>query len=183
MNMQKALQNLYKAITNEDNHKVNISKLLVDIHYGITGEMPTVKNNWSRIIDSLATNWPEGGGGGDLTYANVKANFVGENNPTGFSYSTILIKNDAFDDCVRFEYGSDYGLPLSDLGSVTNIKVPVYKNYKTDITTLTFAADGGYLLINTPECSVVSGDAEIDEENQMLISGDCELNLTLNYAD
>lgn len=123
-----------------------------------------------------------GGGSGDLTYANVKVNYVVEYNPTGFSYSTILIQNDAFDDCVRFEYGSDYGLPLSDLGSVTNIKVPVYKNYKTDIGNLTFSADSGYLLINTPECSVVSGDAEIDS-GHLLISGDCELNLTLNYAD
>ena len=124
-----------------------------------------------------------GGGSGDLTYANVKVNFVGEYNPTEFSYTNILIQNDAHDDCVRFDYGSDYGLPLSDLGSVTNIKVPVYKNYKTDLGNLTFAGNGGYLLVNTTECSVVSGDAEIDSDYRLLISGDCELNIALAMAD
>lgn len=65
MNMITALQNLYKAVSGEDNHKRNISKLLCDIHYAITGGESPVKNNWSRIIDSMATNWPEGGGGGN----------------------------------------------------------------------------------------------------------------------
>ena len=63
MNMNKALQNLYHAVSNQTTTKVNISKLLVDIHYAITGKESPVKNNWSRIIDSMATNWPEGGGG------------------------------------------------------------------------------------------------------------------------
>ena len=125
-----------------------------------------------------------GGGSGDLTYANVKVNFVGEYNPTGFGdYFTFLIQNNAFNDCITYKYSDDYGIPLSDLGSVTNIKVPVHKNYKTDIGNITFSADGGYLIVNTPECSVVICDAEIDEENRLLISGDCELNLKLNYAD
>lgn len=58
MNMNKALQNLYKAVSGETTTKVNISKLLVDIHYAITGVEAPVKNNWSKIIDSMATNWP-----------------------------------------------------------------------------------------------------------------------------
>ena len=58
MNMNKALQNLYKAVSGEETKKVNISKLLVDIHYAITGVESENKNNWSRIIDSMATNWP-----------------------------------------------------------------------------------------------------------------------------
>lgn len=58
MNMNKALQNLYKAVSGEDTTKVNISKLLVDIHYAITGVESPVKNNWSKIINSMAENWP-----------------------------------------------------------------------------------------------------------------------------
>lgn len=72
MNMNKALQNLYHAVSGSTTTKVNISKLLVDIHYAITGVESSVKNNWSRIIDSMATNWPEGGGGSsDFSTAEV----------------------------------------------------------------------------------------------------------------
>lgn len=63
MNMKKALQNLYHAVSNETTTKVNISKLLVDIHYAITGKESENKNNWSKIVNSMADNWPEGGGG------------------------------------------------------------------------------------------------------------------------
>lgn len=58
MNMNKALQNLYAAVSGSTTTKVNISKLLVDIHYAITGVEAPVKNNWAKIIDSMATNWP-----------------------------------------------------------------------------------------------------------------------------
>ena len=58
MNMNKALQNIYKAISGKSTSKVNISKLLVDIHYALSGKYPTVKNNWAKIIDSMAENWP-----------------------------------------------------------------------------------------------------------------------------
>lgn len=160
-----------------------ISKALKKFYKSAVGADPK-SNNPTKIINELADNWSGGGGSGDLTYANVKANFVGENNPTGFgSYFTFLIQNNAFNECITYAYSDDEGIPLSDLGSITNIKVPVHKNYKTNIGNLTFSADGGYLILNTPECSVVSGDAEIDEGNQLLISGDCELNLTLKYAD
>lgn len=71
MNMNKALQHLYKAISGNDTSKVNISKLLVDIHYAATGVECAVKNNWSKIIDSIATNWTGGGGSSDFSMAEV----------------------------------------------------------------------------------------------------------------
>lgn len=71
MNMNKALQHLYKAVSGNDTSKVNISKLLVDIHYALTGVQSPVKNNWSKIIDSIATNWTGGGGSSDLAIATV----------------------------------------------------------------------------------------------------------------
>lgn len=76
MNMNKALQNLYHAVSGSTTTKVNISKLLVDIHYAITGVESSVKNNWSRIIDSMATNWPEGGGGGGGDYTTAEVTVI-----------------------------------------------------------------------------------------------------------
>lgn len=67
--MQKALQHLYKAVSGEDTSKVNISKLLVDIHQAVTGKESANKNNWSRIIDSMAENWS--GGGENPNYVQV----------------------------------------------------------------------------------------------------------------
>lgn len=69
MNMQKALQHLYKAVSGQDTSKVNISKLLVDIHQAVTGKESANKNNWSRIIDSMAENWS--GGGENPNYVQV----------------------------------------------------------------------------------------------------------------
>lgn len=81
MNMNKALQNLYHAVSGSTTTKVNISKLLVDIHYAITGKESAVKNNWSRIIDSMATNWPEGGGGGGSSdFSTAEVTVVGHTN-------------------------------------------------------------------------------------------------------
>ena len=97
MNMNKALQHLYKAITGEDNRKVNISKLLVDIHYALTNQYPAVKNNWSRIIDSLAENWPGGGGGGLVhhTYTGNVANIMSQI-PYYSTFAEVLFNGGAF---------------------------------------------------------------------------------------
>lgn len=72
MNMNKALQNLYHAVSGSTTTKVNISKLLVDIHQAITSKESPNKNNWAKIINSMADNWPGGGGGSsDFSTATV----------------------------------------------------------------------------------------------------------------
>ena len=76
MNMNKALQHLYKAVSGQDTSKVNISKLLVDIHKALTGKDSANRNNWARIIDSMAENWSGGGGGSsDFSTATVTATY------------------------------------------------------------------------------------------------------------
>lgn len=91
MNMNKALQNLYHAVSGSTTTKVNISKLLIDIHYAITGVESSVKNNWSRIIDSMATNWPEGGGSSiTVEPLSVTANDT-YTAPTGKAYSPVTV--------------------------------------------------------------------------------------------
>ena len=95
MNMNKALQNLYHAVSGSTTTKVNISKLLVDIHYAITGKESSNKNNWSRIINSMADNWPEGGGGSsDFSTAQVT---IINNSGYGTSvYAPVYYDDDEF---------------------------------------------------------------------------------------
>lgn len=159
----QALKKLYKAVVGSD----------------------TSKNDPAKIISELADNWPGGGGGGsgDLTYANVKVNYIGTISPTGFGSSYVYASDDSMNSCVTISYDDNYGLPLSELGSVTNIKVPVYKDLKSSITEMSFDdGEGSTVLIDVSESSVVSGDAEISDF-KVLISGDCELNLKLHYSD
>ena len=96
MNMNKALQHLYKAVSGQDTNKVNISKLLVDIHKALTGEDSANKNNWARIIDSMAENW-SGGGGGNPNYVQTitgtAMNPFGDGNRDYYSNLANAIQN------------------------------------------------------------------------------------------
>lgn len=126
MNMNKALQHLYKAITGEDNRKVNISKLLVDIHYALTNKYPAVKNNWSRIIDSLAENW-SGGGGGNPNYVQTitgtAINPFGEGNRDYYSNLAQAIQNKTatviVHMCTEQILGVDLDMYIDSLGTAT----------------------------------------------------------------
>lgn len=121
MNMNKALQNLYHAVSGSTTTKVNISKLLVDIHYAITGVESSVKNNWSRIIDSMATNWPEGGGGSS-DFSTAEVTFI--NSTSGSRAYTVHIAQ-VYD-------GQIGGIAIGNLNvgkeEPITIKVPLYKN-------------------------------------------------------
>lgn len=187
MNMNTALQNLYKAVSGEDNHKRNISKLLCDIHYAITGQQSSVKNNYSRIIDSMAANWPSGSGGGgssDFSTANVTID-IGE----GFSGEGII----AFD----FETGVDYlindeydgnqyaysaELAIGDTLSQNPTELP-------SINTIPLLLYRGQCYLSLPINGVttsksyvrgtgvsVTGNATLDQENsRVIITGDCTI--------
>ena len=191
MNMNKALQNLYHAVSGSTTTKVNISKLLVDIHYAITGKESENKNNWSKIINSMADNWPEGGGGGssDFSTATVTATYTLPEEVTsleGLSFSSGFIKtlNADYYIIIQIEYGQE-SLPVSDLGNVENINVPIYKDYPTNISDLIYnIPEEGYFWVDLANSSVVSGDAVIDIENYcLLVSGNCSLNIELCSVD
>lgn len=151
MNMNKALQNLYHAVSGSTTTKVNISKLLVDIHYAITGVESSVKNNWSRIIDSMATNWPEGGGGSsDFSTAEVTI--------VGSDMLTLPIIQEA-----NPEQESPAFLMVArqEIGSGT-YNVPLYK---------------GGLLVTLPLNVTVSGDIQ-DVGMGYFITGDCSITIS-----
>lgn len=159
MNMNKALQNLYHAVSNETTTKVNISKLLVDIHYAITGKESANKNNWSKIVNSMADNWPEGGGGSsDFSTANVT--MIG-----GVSLSAS-----------RIMLAEETGAPFDFLMTLAG------EPFETD-TTIVTALYKGRAIINVASLQfgktiTVSGDIENMEEDIYIVTGDCTITIS-----
>lgn len=150
MNMNHALQNLYKAVSGSATGKVNISKLLCDIHYAITGVESPVKNNWSRIIDSMATNWPEGSGSGNLTIAKLVAN--GSN--VRFNGPLIAAVPEAG---INGAISSSYG--LSSPFSVILYDGKAYLDIATEVGlegNIAYDSDSG-LYVVTGDCTITFG--------------------------
>ena len=152
MNMNKALQNLYYAVSGSTTTKVNISKLLVDIHYAITGKESENKNNWSRIINSMADNWPEGGGGSS-DFSTATVNFV-----TSANIPIEMI-------CIEEGYGLCTATRIPS--TVETLEVVLYRNEQ--IAPISEYANR----------FSVSGNASIDlEEDIITITGDCTITYT-----
>lgn len=156
MNMNKALQHLYKAVSGQDTSKVNISKLLVDIHKTLTGKDSANKNNWARIIDSMAENWSGGGGGSsDFSTAMVTTNITkGEN----YLYLPV-IKNTPTDMLAVWQVNAMTGESTET--------VPLYKG-STFIT--------GEI---TEDATVTTtGDVVDYGDGQLLITGNCTITIS-----
>ena len=151
MNMNKALQHLYQATSGSTTTKVNISKLLCDIHYAITGKESANKNNWGCIIDSMATNWPSGGGGSS-DFSTAKITFVGKPN-NGF--------------VAPFYYDD---MPFVDSATITE-PTSLDTNGVYDIVLYK-----GQAIINTgAEASSVSGNIEALGWSMYSVTGDCTI--------
>lgn len=155
MNMNKALQNLYHAVSGSTTTKVNISKLLVDIHYAITGVESSVKNNWSRIIDSMATNWPEGGGGGSSDFSTAQVTVV-NNTEEAF----VLYFPNIFDDQISTFLDS------ADIDG-SPVDAVLYK----DACRITYTSD------DTLNISV-TGNATISRKKVVIVTGDCTITIS-----
>lgn len=124
-----------------------------------------------------------GGGGGDISKATVSVSFADNPNITGFIEAYVTVYTDEGGTPVSFFYSNNvYGLPLSELGTPTQLLIPVYDGYKSDISQITFQSSYDAMLIDTSSSSVISGSAEIDG-SLLYIWGDCTLNLALMYAD
>lgn len=158
MNMNKALQHLYKAISGQDTTKVNISKLLVDIHYAATGVECAVKNNWSKIIDSIATNWT--GGGGSSDYSTCTMTIVAGTAYTRITIMVPLVTTVPMDPPIDVISG---GQQMLNAGTYT---VAMLKG-KTLVMTQYPAR------VNS-----ISGNAETYEEGKYLITGDFTITLS-----
>lgn len=191
MNMNKALQNLYHAVSGSTTTKVNISKLLVDIHYAITGKESENKNNWSKIINSMADNWPEGGGGGGDGYLGLHTATVNVTFDTSEIEGDVTAIQDAY---LELGYDSDSGskaislsyddypntLLVTDLGSPTEMVVPTSDDYPLwfGLSSVSWRSGDSYVIAS--DITVVSGDAT-QGEYSAVITGDCSLNIKVQY--
>lgn len=132
-----------------------------------------------------------GGGSSDFSTATVTATYTLPEGVTSleglsFSDSCINVLNADYNVVIQISYGEEY-LPLSDLGTVENINVTIYKDYPTAISSLAYeipTPELALLEVDLAKSSVVSGDAVIDMENYcLLVSGDCSLNIALGILD
>lgn len=130
-----------------------------------------------------------GGGSSDFSIAHVKVNYTLDGEPfipTLSDGQEVDIYNNEFYIVISFYYGDVFGdghlhFPVSDLGTATQLNLPLYKNLKTD---------GGLIFIEAAEigttsiyssnprltCTIVSGDATISD-GRLLVTGDCEINV------
>lgn len=134
-------------------------------------------------MNALEQAVASGGGGGDISTATVSVSFADNPNIIGLDSAYVTIYTDDGGTAVEFYYSNNgYGLPFSELGTPTQLLIPVYDGYKSDISQITFLSSDGSMLIDTSNSSVTSGSAEIDG-SLLNIWGDCVLNLALMYAD
>ena len=186
MNMNKALQNLYHAVSGSTTTKVNISKLLVDIHQAITSKESPNKNNWAKIINSMADNWP-GGGGGSSDFSTATVTIVNNipNDVTILLPEFYHVNNHEITD-----YQSGFVIN-EDTGIGTSVSDGWAANYGTTHEYIAYLIPSynfglyGAALANKFERITVSGLAEksyITEEgsnfNTIIITGDCTITIS-----
>lgn len=151
MNMNKALQDLYYAVSGSTTNKRNITKLLLDIHYAITGKESENKNNHARIIDSLADNWPSGGGGGGSSdFSTAEVTFIASG-----EYIEMLIGVPYISENEILTFML---LELND-GETATLNVPLYKGNCACLST-------------TASFSNATGGVSIGEQGRLIITGD-----------
>lgn len=140
------------------------------------------------IIDAEGNETDIGGGGSN--FATVKINYT---LPEGASIDSLQFNSGSavnldygnIENVIVYAYGT-IGLPTSELGTIPEIKIPLYEGCKSDLQNIQyFIEDLGTLMIDLNTSSVVSGDAEIltDDLYKFYVWGDCVLNLTLMGAD
>ena len=157
----------YKIMIDEDNNTAHIN-----------GENNGVPIDW-KLSD----------GSSDFSTAHVKVNYTLDGEPVTPTLSDgqdVDIYNNEPYIVISFYYGDVFGdghlrLPVSDLGTATQLNLPLYKDLKTDC---------GLIYINIPgigeksiyssdsglTCTIVSGDATISD-GQLFVTGDCEINV------
>ena len=182
MNMIKALQHLSKAITSEDNTKRNITKLLLDIHKGVTGQDCENKNNRAVIIDSMATNWSGGGGGGGGSSIVNPINVTIVNN-TGNTPSFIAFASDS---SMSETYQGGFYIDANGIAIINTSS-----NWMPTLSSGTNTLPTAYCLDNCMICIVdfmgegytytLNGDAtktEVMGMDTIVITGDCTITVS-----
>lgn len=153
----------------------------------------TPQNTNPAILNTMLNQLDSGGGGSsessDLSYATVNVTYTLPESVDSLEGATFtgyiravryVTEFDYYNQAVSFIYGEE-SLPSSDLGTLQQFNVPLYKDYKTTLSYLTwYVPDVGNLYVDTMNSSVISGNAEIIY-NEILITGECTLNIALMY--
>ena len=148
--------------------------------------MYTPHNTNKAVLSSMLNQLTEDSGGGessDFSTATVTVNYVGDHSASSISggYADVYTDVSFGSPAITYAYG-DNKLPVSVLGTVNELKIPIYNGAKTNIDGMEFLDGGNLMLPDLNNSSVVSGSAEI-ADNCLLVWGDCVVNLALQYAD
>lgn len=147
--------------------------------------MANLPGSIKNLNTLLGEQLTEGGGGGssDFSTATVTVNYVGDHSASSISggYADVYTDVSFGSPAITYAYGNNL-LPVSALGTVNELKIPIYNGAKTDIKGLEFLDGEGLMLPDLNNSSVVSGSAEI-ADNYLLVWGDCVVNLALQYTE
>lgn len=145
----------------------------------------SIKNLNTLLGEQLAEG---GGGGGDgylgLHTATVNVTFDTSSisgDVTEFEGAQLMLMTNEGNAAIDFYYGVN-AISVAELGSVTQMLVPVKDGFVTTISPdyLTYLAHGNG--VRATEITVVSG-AATQGENDIAITGDCSLNIKVDYQD
>lgn len=131
----------------------------------------------------------EGSGGGGEGYLGLHtatvnvtfdtSNISGDIADIGYAY--LYLKGSNNSNAIQFGYGES-GIPVAELGTPTQMQIPVSDDYSAFIDESTFSwlntSSSGVMLA---KITVVSGDATQVDEFSVLITGDCSLNIKVQY--
>ena len=148
--------------------------------------MNTPHNTNRAVLSSMLNQLTESGGGGGDGYLGLHTATVNVTFDTSSISSDVtefesaqlaLMTNEG--NAIDLWYGLG-AIPVTELGSVTQMLIPVKDEYITSITPdyLAYLANGG--AVTATEITVVSG-AATQREYDVAITGDCSLNIKVEY--
>lgn len=154
--VQQALEDVYVALGGqEDIDRLTVSQVLAKIYNVLGGTGDHGDETVPQLIDLIATVAPSGGGGGggdgDFSVATVT---MINNSGTALSVEAASYFEE---DGERYSIGSLYAEP----GETTISPVILYKG-----------SAYGYVLTNPPPSMTSSGNIEIEEGSDWIITGD-----------
>lgn len=157
--------------------------------------MTTPSNPNKAVLEGMLDSIAEAGGGGDeyLGIHTVTVSVTFDTSEVGGG--NILNITNARIDCgyseeygspaIQFAYGDEY-IPVMELGTPTQMILPISDIYPLNISvdSLVWEANGGFVIIS--DATVVSGSATgsiSPSGGDIVITGDCALNIKVKYQD
>lgn len=135
------------------------------------------------IAKKLTGGGGGGGGSSDFSTATVTATYTFPEDLESaegmhISLAQLYSVTDAFGLAITWNYEED-SMPISELGTPSQMSIPIYNPYSTEISQISYEVPGeGSLQIDVDNTNVVSGDA-MKYSGGIFVYGDCTLDITL----